>query len=578
MHHAHPRIPRARLLAGALATCLAASPALAQSAADRAEIEKLRATTVALIQALVDQGLISRARADALLRDATAKAAPAETAETAAPVPTASAPGAAGWGTAASAPSKPAGNVVRVPYIPETVRAQIKEEIRNEVMSTARDEGWTDGRKLPNWVRGMTIEGDVRVRAQSDRFDAANVPAATYRAQVDSPAWAPDLTNTQTDRNRMTLRARLGISTKVTDDVSAGVRITTGGTTGPTSESQSLGTGFNRHAVGWDRAFLRWEPSYKLRLEAGRMGVPFYGTDLLWPDDLSIDGVALRAEQNLASGLFGFATIGAFPLEEFALSGSDKWLYGAQIGADWAISGSTQFKLGLAVYDFKRIEGVRETALPPPASQTATTPYQLSQYPAAIRQKGNTLINLNDPTSTAAPVWGLASKFRPINVTAGLTFNQLAPVQAALTFDYVKNGAFDVADIVRRAGTSAVADLAQKNTGLQVRAQVGTGHRGERGDWSVFAALRKFERDAWPDAYTDTTWNLGGTNYKGYSLGGNYFIDRNTSVGLRWTATRNLDDGRRFQAIPGDPTSISGNLSSAPLKIEVIQIDLNAKF
>ena len=86
------------------------------------------------------------------------------------------------------------------------------------------------------------------------------------------------------------------------------------------------------------------------------------------------------------------------------------------------------------------------------------------------------------------------------------------------------------------------------------------------------------ERDAWVDALTDTTWNLGGTNYQGYSLGGNYTFDRHATIGVRWTSTRNLDDGRRFLANPSDPTSVTGNLSSAPLKIDVIQVEVNAKF
>uniref|UniRef100_UPI003137AD8C putative porin n=1 Tax=Variovorax sp. YR752 TaxID=1884383 RepID=UPI003137AD8C len=107
---------------------------------------------------------------------------------------------------------------------------------------------------------------------------------------------------------------------------------------------------------------------------------------------------------------------------------------------------------------------------------------------------------------------------------------------------------------------------------------LGTPRLVERGDWQGFVALRKFERDAWIDAFTDTTWHLGGTNYKGFSVGGSYTLDRNTTFGARWTSTRNLDDGYRFLAVPGDPTSVSGNLSSAPLKIEVIQIEVQSRF
>jgi hypothetical protein len=635
-------------LAVAGAAVAFASHAGAQDTSDKAEIERLRNTTSALVKAMVAQGLMSKDKAEALLRQsgavpapvpapaaaavtapatvaAAAAAAPAPAPVAAAPAAPATAPPAQAVATA-PAPAAPlkgaptpasttpaqvavapvaappaqvaqaspapppvappastasaagSGKVVRVPYVSESLRAQIKEEIRNEVMATAREEGWADSRQVPKWVRGTVVEGDVRVRAQREGFDQNNTPASVFRSQVDSPAWAPDLTNTQTDRSRMTLRARLGVTAKVTDDVSAGVRIATGGTTGPTSESQTLGTGFNRHGVGIDRAWLRWEPRQTLRLEAGRMAVPFFGTDLLWPDDLSLDGIALRGEFDIRSGMYAFGTVGAFPLEEFSLSKGDKWLYGAQAGVDWALGDKTQLRVGVGVYDFKRVEGVRETDPPPKGALASTTPYQTSQYLASIRQKGNTLINLNDPTSTAAPVWGLASKFKPINITAGVTFSHFDPLQVGVTLDYVKNSGFDLADIQRRAGTTALNDLAEKNRGLQLRLNFGSLKFGERGSWNSFFALRRFERDAWVDAFTDTTWHLGGTNYSGFSLGGNYAFDNNTSFGLRWTSTRNLDDKRRFLAVPGDPSSLSGNLSSAPLKIEVLQLELNTRF
>jgi hypothetical protein len=147
-----------------------------------------------------------------------------------------------------------------------------------------------------------------------------------------------------------------------------------------------------------------------------------------------------------------------------------------------------------------------------------------------------------------------------------------------MTLDLLKNTAFDLADIQKRAGSTAVADLANKSSAAQLRFQLGSHSMAERGSWSTSLALRKFERDAWIDALTDTTWNLGGTNYRGYSLGGVYAFDRNATVGLRWTSTRNLDDGRRFLTNPADPTSLTANMSSAPLKIDVIQLDLNASF
>ncbi len=567
-HQTASRALRAALTLTALGAALASLPARAD---ERAELEQLRATTTALIQALVDQGLLGRERADALLRQSAPRTAAAGAS---------TGTSASGWGTPAApgAAASGAPPVVRVPYIPESLKAQIKEDVKLDVLAAAREEGWADARQLPPWLRSVTFAGDVRVRLQSDRFASTNLGAEVYRAQVESPAWSPDLTNTQTDRQRLTLRARFGATIKVSEDVGAGIRFSTGGTNGATSESQTLGTSFNRDAVGIDRAYLRWEPRQDLHFEAGRIAVPFYGTDLLWADDLSVDGVAVHAERNLFSGAYAFANIAAFPLEEFAVQRSDKWLIGAQVGADWALNASTQLRVGLAVYDFKNIEGVRETDPAPTGPRAGSVPYQLSQYSTNLRLRGNTLINLNDPTSTAAPVWGLASKFRPINLTAGITSKHFDPVPLSLVIDLVKNSAFDIDDIRRRAGSANVDDLAKRTTGLQARFQVGTPQLTQRGSWTAFAAYRKFERDAWVDGLTDTTWHLGGTNYSGYSLGASYAFDRNSTLGVRWTSTRNLDDGKRVLAVPTDPTSLTGNLSSAPLKIDVIQLEVNTRF
>lgn len=558
----HPRFPKT-LLAALIAAAMAA-PARAD---EKAELQQLRATTLALIDALVAQGLLSRERADALLKAASAPAAPAP------------GPQAPQWGTPKVASTAPP--VVRVPYIPESLKAEITEQIRNEMLATTRAEGWADPRTLPAWLRGLTISGDLRVRAQQENYDApryapdstglcdivgGNLPAACYRSQGASPAWAPDVSNTSVDRDRLTLRARLGVEAKVSDDTTLGLRLATGTGSGPTSSSVTLGSGFNKLGVVIDRAFLRWEPRYDIRLLAGRMANPFFGSDLVWPDDLGLDGVALQGEYNLVPGAYAFGTVGAFPLLEFGTGRRDAWLYALQVGTDWALGDNTQLRVGLGLYQFSRVEGVRETTPPPTGALAGTTGYFSSQYPASLRLKGNTLINLNDPSSTAAPTWGLASKFRPVNLTTQITTRIDEFLSAGLNLDWVKNGGFDLADIRTRAGTDAVLGLQERNTGVQLKFNVGMVGLSNAGDWQLFAAWRKFERDAWIDGFTDTSWHGGGgTNYQGWQLGGTYTFDRRTTLGLRATSTRNLGDGE-------------ANLSSAPLKVDVLQLDLNTRF
>jgi len=553
----------------------AATTSTADAAGERAGLQELRATTLALIEALVEQGLLPRAKADELIRKA--QQAGANAAASASPATGAGAAAVAGAGTAAAAApgwgDRPA-NVVRVPYVPESVRAQMKQEIKNDVLATAREENWIDARQLPSWVRGIKVEGDVRVRAEAALLDNTNTPPELYQLQNllgSSPAWSPDLVNTRSDRQRLTLRARLGVVAKPGEDVTAGVRLTTGGTTPVASQSITMGNDFQRTVVTLDRAYIRWEPKPNLRLEAGRTATPFYGTDLLWPDDLAVEGVSGHGELDLARGLFAFTTLGAFPLQEFQISGEDKWLYGGQLGLNWAISGDWGLQGAVGLYNFRKIEGVREQGLPPTGPFANTTPYQLSQYPASVRQKGNTLFDINAPTSTATnAVWGLASRFKPVDVTLGLLNRQFEPFEMQGTIDYVRNTGFDRDDILRRFGPDAppeLANLAAMTTGWQVRMDVGRLRLQEKGDWSAFVGWRRFERDAWPDAFTDTTWNLGGTNYKGYTLGGWYEFDRGANVGLRWTSTRNLDDG-----------TDGNDLSSAKLRVDVLQVETNVKF
>lgn len=543
-----------------LAACLIALPAAAQNS-DKEEIARLRATTQALIDALVAQGLLTRDKAEAILKQAQASAtAPAPQLQQA----------------DASAPK-----VLRIPYVPETVRQQMRDEIKAEVVAMARTERWGLPDAFPEWIDRIKVSGDLRARAQAEFFDAANVPAEVFRAQTSSPAWAPDLTNTTTDRQRLTLRGRLEVEAKLSSQVLAGLRIATGSTgNSATSTSQTLGNNFNRYTLGLDRAYIRWQApvlSQRVAADFGRMPNPFYSTDLAWPEDLGFDGVAAKVTHPLSPRRSLNFTAGVFPLEELNLSTRDKWLLGAQLGGDFELADGVQFKLGVAGYEFHRVAGQRETTPPPSGPRNGATNYFASQYPTSIRLKGNTLINLNDPTSTAAPTWGLASRFRPVNVTLGLQMDNVLPVPVGLTLDWIKNTGFDLKDIQARAGV-ALTDLREKTTAAQARIQAGATAITRRGDWQAFASWRLMQRDAWVDGFTDTTWHLGGTNYKGWSLGGNYGLDRGFWLGARWTSTRNLDDGARFLAVPGDQSSLSGNLSSAPLRIDVFQLDLNARF
>ena len=92
---------------------------LSAQADERTDLETLRQTTLNLIQILVLQGVLNQDKADQLVKQAEGKAM-----ETVA------------------AQKKADAAVVRVQYVPEAVRKQIADQVREEVVAQAKVERW----------------------------------------------------------------------------------------------------------------------------------------------------------------------------------------------------------------------------------------------------------------------------------------------------------------------------------------------------------------------------------------------------------------------------------------------------
>ncbi len=128
------------------------------------------------------------------------------------------------------------------------------------------------------------------------------------------------------------------------------------------------------------------------------------------------------------------------------------------------------------------------------------------------------------------------------------------PVHVIMTGDYVRNIGFDANDILLRTGNT----YSKENQGFMAKLAVGMPETVKKNDWQLFAAYKRLAADAVMDAYTDSNFHLGGTDAKGWIAGGSYGLDKNTWLRLRW-----------FSA---------NEISGAPLAIDVLIIDLNAKF
>lgn len=279
-----------------------------------------------------------------------------------------------------------------------------------------------------------------------------------------------------------------------------------------------------------------------------------------------------------------FGTLGLIPLEyssdnapsrsQAKMSSENKWLLGAQVGASWKVNSDHQLRGALAYYNFRNISGEYSQ---PCALYAGADGCSTDWSRPSSMQKGNSLMLLRnialnplDPANTPQPQYvGLASKFRLANLNARWDSKVAGGTDLRIEGDYVRNMAYDKNEMWARAkggimnnfgGTGGVsqADFRSGGNAYMLQATLGKANTQARGDWNVLLGYKRIEPDALPDAYNDSTFHLGGTNARGYYLGGAYAIDKNTWFSGRWTSSREV--------------------FGSALSIDTLQIELNARF
>jgi len=511
-------------------------------------LEQVRAAVLNLIRALVDQGVLTAAKAQEMLRQAGIDPSVLAAAQTTPAVPPPA-------GTADDT-AKP---VVRVPYVPEIVKDELRNEVKQEVLAQARAERWGDPGALPAWLSKLTVYGDARLRMQMDRYADNNGSPLDIDGYYQLPPGTTTVTTSTRDRMRM--RVRLGVDAAMSDQVKVGVRLAAvqgaESVQNPLSYDVDLGRYGRSFGVGWNLAYLQWDSKFQTRATGGRMLNPYFTTDLVWATDLTIDGVALAWNPRFADEWSGFFTAGFHPLRQspssaFYNTAPDQWLHAVQGGVAWTSYDDSQARLAGALYDFVGIEGQLSPAQPQGnALNSLTAPL--------FRQLGNTMFNVNTVSNpAAAPVYGLASDFRLLDVMADYQFAGFDPLWLTARAEWVRNIGFDAAEIRNRIGL-AFATLPQDASGLngvqrpringyQVQLQAGAHQIEHWGDWQLFGGYRYLERDAVPDFLTGSEYRggFGGTDLKSTILGANIGLTTGTSVTLRYILGKSIDGVPQF--------------------------------
>lgn len=160
--------------------------------------------TINLIRLLVEQGILKQDKADALIAQAQNEAAQAKQAAAS---------------TAVAAGPVAAPGDVRVQYVPAAVRDQIRDQVKAEVMATAKQENWAAPNTFPDWASRISFDGDIRLRDESRYYSGSNSNEIVdfaklnnngpYDVNPNSSTSLPPLLNTREDRtNQFRLRAR----------------------------------------------------------------------------------------------------------------------------------------------------------------------------------------------------------------------------------------------------------------------------------------------------------------------------------------------------------------------------------
>lgn len=578
---------------GALAAAVAAAFALAAGGAAAQSAPAGETAMVKLIRGLIQSGTLAKDVGEALLAQAQAEAMASQQAQQRLAAVSAGAVAGASAGGLRLEPGD-----VRVPYISQTVRDQIRDEVKAQVMAQAKDEGWAAPNETPEWSKRIRFEGDVRVRNESRSYAGNNSnieinwpdlnKSSGYDVNPNTNLALPSLLNTRQDRrNLFRARARVGIFADLSENTKAGVRLASGSDDNPVSTTQTLGGGLSKKSVWLDQMWISHKPVDWLTVTGGRFGNPFMSTDTLFSSDLNFDGIAFQFDKALASNkdLSLFGTVGLIPLEyssdnapsrsQDKAKSENKWLFGAQVGADWKIDDDNRLRGALAYYNFRNISGkVSEPCALYAGADGCSTDWSRP----AFMQKGNTLMLLRDisldplnPAGTPQPQYvGLASKFRLVDLNMRWD-TKVAGNNLRLDANFIRNTAYDANDIWRRAGIRGAivnnfgntggttqADYKSGGNAFMLQATYGRPAPAARGDWNVLAGYKRIEPDALPDGYNDSTFHGGGTNARGYFLGGSYAFDKNLWFTGRWISTKEV--------------------YGPPLSIDTLQLELNARF
>jgi hypothetical protein len=358
--------------------------------------------------------------------------------------------------------------------------------------------------KLNESVKEMALYGDLRLRWQD--------------AQLQEQSGTGE-NNVRDQSSRF--RLAIGTNVKLTDGVFAGVELITGSS--PTDRFRTLGSAdaaannnSGDYALNIGKAFVGWHATPEITLIAGRQGVPFYSTEMVWDNDVRLDGVSENVNLGKLLGLgdgFGLHFIAgqfitgnnqSYDSATPRAQSTDAWIYQAQLKA---------------IVD---LGGAKLTVAPGVLWANGADTNTNNPGKGTLGLTNNDVADTNDVTNNVTAI------LVPGDISFGL-----AGTKAKFLWDFAYN--FASTESRLNANTSATEDRMAWLAGFQI------GQNHHKGDFSVFANWREVGAGAVNQGFSDSDFGLGFLNQRGYQVGTSYSLTSATKLSVTYSATNNID-------------------------------------
>ena len=376
---------------------------------------------------------------------------------------------------------------------------------------------------VPDWTQRIKWGGDLRFRTRGD-WAQSTVPSTGVPALGDQQ-W----------KNQM--RGRFYMDAQVNDFTHAFVRLAGGGTNA-NSTNDTFNNYWNKAPVYFDQYYIMFNAPKEVRrdygkyfsdakLWLGRIPNPFQYSEMVWDPDTNPEGVAL---QYVSPDL----KLGGLPAVNLYTNDAMLWLdQNTAWNADhypmlWVLQGgiktdkfgplASTANISTAIYDFSSMTGKS---------------YNGSQYST----------NAGTNTRNAQGFWNY--NYELLDVLVSVDNDKIMDYEFphGIYGDFIKN-------------TACSDDTV--NNGFLIGGYIGKKNVKEPGDWKIKGETRFIERDAIPDFMPDSdfygfgTWSTGGlhpsanlsnnnglplgggTNGKGFVLGADYVLFKNTVLNVKW--------------------------------------------